>query len=357
MSQPQYSIEARSLSLLGGAASHNFWVLRDDKGNAVAELHGLATDRETGRTIPIGTNANQHSLRGWQYIHDQQYARDFGSRQTNATYIQDGQSHQTVMTGDKTEILERWKAAAKYGVVAMNGRDLDYPPGGLAFPIQFDSTYNVRLGDNTVNSNSAYNTFGQLMGVTPYVFNGPLQPGINNETLSNATISNLRYRGREEYQFRQGTDPNGGDGTIVAAAGQSLQGNPFYQQAARAVQDAQNLPPIPQERLEQFIANVASASQQPPALAGQPQPTLDKIAAVAMSTNGQDMILSNQPFSESNTGKHVSVPLQQLIEQPFPVAQRQLQEAEQRQIAGASVNAPANTIALSETQTPSPRMV
>ncbi len=356
MAQPQYSIEARSLSLIGGAASHNFWVLRDDKGNAVAELHGLATDRKTGQAIPIGTNGYEHSLRGWQYIHDQQYARDFGSRATNSSYIQDGQSHQTVISGDKTEILERWKAAAKYGVAAMNARDLNYPPGGVDFPIKFDGTYNVRIGDSTVNSNSAYNTFGQIMGVTPYVFNGPLQPGINNETLSNAAISNLRYGGGRQ-EFRQGTDPNGGDGTMVAAAGQELQSNRYYQQAASAVQAAPNLPQIPQERLEQFIANVAGASQQPPNFAGQPQPTLDKIAAVALSTNGQDVIVSNQPFSESNTGKHVSVPLQQLIEQPLPVAQRQLQDAEQRQIAAASVTPSANAVALGETQNPSSRTV
>jgi hypothetical protein len=68
----------------------------------------------------------------------------------------------------------------------MNVRDLNYPPGGVDFPIKIYGAYNVRIGDSTVNSNSAYNTFGQLMGVTPYVFNGQLQPGINNETLSNA---------------------------------------------------------------------------------------------------------------------------------------------------------------------------
>jgi hypothetical protein len=84
---PQYTIEARSLSVAGGRASHNFWVLRDEKGNAVAELHGLATDRKTGKAVPIGTDANQHSLRGWQFIHDGEYARNFGSKRTDQTYI------------------------------------------------------------------------------------------------------------------------------------------------------------------------------------------------------------------------------------------------------------------------------
>jgi hypothetical protein len=333
MSQPQYSIEARSLSLIGGVASHNFWVLRDDKGNAVAELHGLATDRDTGRAVPIGTNANQHSLRGWQFIHDHQYARDFGARQTNATYIQDGQQSQTVITGDKTEILERWKAAAKNGVIAMNARDLNYPPGGVDFPIKVDGTYNVRLGDSTVNSNSAYNTFGQLMGVTPVVFQGPLQPGINNETLSNSTIMNLRFRGREE--FRQGALPGEGDGAQIARADDAVQGNRFYQQAAQALQSSSSMPQVSQDRLQQVTANLASASQLPPAIDGQSQTPLDRIASVNLSANGRDVILSNKGPEESEIARHVRVPLQQVMEQPLTVAQAQLQQTQPRDTAQA----------------------
>ena len=38
-----YTIEARSLNILG-AASHDFWVLyNSDTGDVIAELHGLAT--------------------------------------------------------------------------------------------------------------------------------------------------------------------------------------------------------------------------------------------------------------------------------------------------------------------------
>jgi len=40
-----YSIEARSYDLVS-IASHNFWVLRNSKGEVVAQLHGHATDRK-----------------------------------------------------------------------------------------------------------------------------------------------------------------------------------------------------------------------------------------------------------------------------------------------------------------------
>jgi hypothetical protein len=340
MPQPQYSIEARSLSIVGGVASHNFWVLRDQNGNAVAELHGLATERSTGRAVPIGTNANEHSLRGWQYIHDADYARNFGARQTNATYIQEGQQSQTVITGDKTEILERWKAAAKYGVAAMNARDLNYPPGGVDFPIKVDGAYNVRLGDSTVNSNSAYNTFGRLMGVNTVVFDGPLQPGINNQTLNDSTIFNLRYRGREE--FRQAADP--GEVRVAQADTSALQGNRYYQQAAAALQSSTTMPDIPQDRLQQVTANIAGASQQPPNLGGQSQPALDRIASVAMSSNGQDVIISNRGLDQRDTAQHVTVPLQQVMDQSPVVAQAQLRDAEVRQIALANAQEPPNPI-------------
>lgn len=325
MGQPQYSIEARSLSIVGGAASHNFWVLRDQNGNAVAELHGLATDRQSGQTLPIGTNAHQHSLRGHQFIHDAEYARNFGARQTNATYISEGQASHTVITGDKTEILERWKAAAKYGVNAMNARDLDYPPLGVAFPINVGDGRNIRVGDNTVNSNSAYNTFGQLMGVTPYVFPGPLQPGVGNHTLNQSTISNLRYQGPVE--FRQGMDPNEPQIRVADARTPSdIQSDPRFQEAARALQAPNNVPAVAPERLEQFTANVAVAARQPGLYGAENQTGLDRIAAVAASTNGRDVILSDAPVGQSQIARHVTIPLQTLLDQPMQTASRYLQD-------------------------------
>lgn len=61
-----YTIEARSLDI-AGVASHDFWVLRDERGTALAELNGLATDRRTGEAVPIGTDEARHSLRIWHF--------------------------------------------------------------------------------------------------------------------------------------------------------------------------------------------------------------------------------------------------------------------------------------------------
>lgn len=58
---PKYTIEARSLNVLG-VAGHDFWVLRDEQGKALAELHGLATDRQTGEALTIGTDEARHSF-------------------------------------------------------------------------------------------------------------------------------------------------------------------------------------------------------------------------------------------------------------------------------------------------------
>ncbi|MCC7247261.1 MAG: hypothetical protein IT473_01425 [Lysobacter sp.] len=192
-----WSIEARSLSIVGGVAAHNFWVLRDDKGKAVAELHGLATDRDTGKTVPIGTDADQHSLRVKHFIHDEQYARNFGSKSTNATYIQEGQRSETVSSGSREEILGRWKVGATTAAKLINQQDLDYPPGGF------------KLDGSTKNSNSVYRTVGAMMvgGSNVPVFQGPLQPGVNNYVLPTNTVRTLQY---DKEQFRQGQSPGGG---------------------------------------------------------------------------------------------------------------------------------------------------
>ncbi|MCC8496136.1 MULTISPECIES: hypothetical protein [Gammaproteobacteria] len=78
---PKYTIEARSLNVLG-VAGHDFWVLRDEQGKAMAELHGLATDRETGKALLVGTDETKHSLRAWHFPHDAAYAASEGVKVT-----------------------------------------------------------------------------------------------------------------------------------------------------------------------------------------------------------------------------------------------------------------------------------
>ena len=179
---PQYSIEARSLSIVGGTAGHDFWVLRDENGKALAELHGLATDRKTNEFVPIGTDEEKHSLRVWHFPHDPVYANSHGEQATSDSFIRAEQAHRTVLTADSKEVLGRWNAAVN-AVDTLNALDLDYP------------NYGFKAFGKTVNSNSTYNTLGQIMGVPAKDFTGRLEPGINNLMIPPKEIEKLRTHG------------------------------------------------------------------------------------------------------------------------------------------------------------------
>lgn len=178
---PDYSIEARSLNV-AGVGGHDFWVLRDEHGKALAELHGLATDRETGQAIPIGIDEDRHSLRIWHYPHERDYADSIGARLDRTSYIQPGQPVRPVLSADKDEVLARWNSAVA-AAPELNALDLDYP------------NYGFRMDGNTVNSNSAYRTLGEVMGVQVDDFPLRLEPGIDHRMVSPERIEQLRTHG------------------------------------------------------------------------------------------------------------------------------------------------------------------
>lgn len=175
----RYSIEARSLKIVG-VAGHTYWVLRDEHGKALAELHGLATERQTGKPIPIGTDEARHSLRAWHFLHDADYAGTIGARVDNISFIRANQQSRTVAIGDRDEMLARWNTAVN-AVPALNAQDLNYP------------NYGFRLLRDTVNSNSAYRTFGELMNVSVQGFPRTIEPGIGNRVLSPERTQALCY--------------------------------------------------------------------------------------------------------------------------------------------------------------------
>lgn len=175
---PSYAIEARSLKV-AGIAGHDYWVLRGPDGSAMAELHGLATDRGTGRAIPIGTDAEKHSLRIWHYVHDQGLATEHGVRTTRETYVAAGQPARTVVSGERDEVLARWNAAVA-AKAPLDALDLDYPP------------YGFKVFGETVNSNSAYRTLGEIMAVPVRDFPGRIEPGIGNRMTTPEAIQQLR---------------------------------------------------------------------------------------------------------------------------------------------------------------------
>ena len=175
---PNNSIEVRSLDL-AGVSSHNFWVLRDEKGQPLAELHGLATDRESGKYVPIGTDEEKHSLRAWHFPHDADYANSLGVRKRNDTHIQEGQASMTVLTADKDEVMARWNAAVA-AKESLNALDRNYP------------NYGFEVFQDTVNSNSTYRTFGEIIGVPVRDFPWKVEPGIENRMVYQKEIQRLR---------------------------------------------------------------------------------------------------------------------------------------------------------------------
>ncbi|HEY9095050.1 MAG TPA: hypothetical protein VIN35_04840, partial [Hydrogenophaga sp.] len=124
-----YSIEARSLRV-AGIGSHDFWVMRDGSGRIIAELHGLATSRETGQPVPIGTNASRFSLQVWHYAHDAEYAQAQGVAPTAMSYVRDDQESRVVLQAPREEILARWQSAVD-AAAPLNRLDLDYPAYGV----------------------------------------------------------------------------------------------------------------------------------------------------------------------------------------------------------------------------------
>ena len=198
---PQYTIEARSLPVVG-LASHNFWVLRDENNVAIAELHGLATDRITGRPVPIGTDPDRFSLRIWHYPHDPDYAASLGVPADAASYIGNSDPVSTVLAGDRDEVMARWNAAVA-SIEPINRLDIDYPAMG------------IQPFGRTINSNSAYRTLGEIMGVSIENVPGRMEPGVNNRMITPESIERLRTHG---YPTLQGPAIKSDDGSYIRAA-------------------------------------------------------------------------------------------------------------------------------------------
>ncbi len=174
-----YAIEARSYRF--GIWSHNFWALRDETaGHTLAELHGLAVSRVTGRIVPIGTSS-EHGLRAYMFAHQEDYAARL-SLEVKVTHMFEVSHAHRVHEGE--DGLDRW-AAAVAAIPLLNEQDLDYPPWGFNF-----------FG-RTVNSNSAYRTFGEIMGIEIYDFPDVVGPGIENTMLTAEQIGRLRFQPRE----------------------------------------------------------------------------------------------------------------------------------------------------------------
>lgn len=172
-----YAIEARSFCI-ALAWCHNFWVLKNaELGTTIAELHGLAYDRINGKILPIGTTLD-HALRVFLFPHDADYGARVG-RPLHSTRMY-ANSRARVVYQD-ADALARWNAAVS-AMPALDALDLTYPP------------YGFNLRTPTINSNSAYRTFGEIMDLPVYDFPRVFRPGFANRMVPASHIELAKYR-------------------------------------------------------------------------------------------------------------------------------------------------------------------
>jgi len=175
MSEIKYSIEARAYDIVGVAA-HDFWVLRDEKGKVLGQLHGLATNIEN-KIKPIGIMGDK-----LKFYH-------FGSRaillglhpNCDLNYIKAGQKSKLIFSGSSADVLARWDNAVK-ALPYLNDLEVPYTPFAI-------------LGLVPVNSNTAYTLLGKLMGIPAHNFSGYWQPGWRNthKILTSSQLESMRY--------------------------------------------------------------------------------------------------------------------------------------------------------------------
>lgn len=176
---PKYRIEAAMFKLTIPFIDrfvHNFWILRElESNNVVAQLHGLATSRRNGDILAIGYNSD-HSLRAHCMVYDQELAIQHGWQlSTYALKIDD-----SFIVYEGEDCLQRWQGAVD-AITTINSLDLDYPPFGFRLPVSV-----------TINSNSIYHTFGQIMDIPIHKFQGFFHVGIDTSVYDylHTTIEN-----------------------------------------------------------------------------------------------------------------------------------------------------------------------
>lgn len=161
---PEYFIQAAmfKLAIPFGRFSHDFWVLREVKTNKViAQLHGLATSRTNGQIVPIGYRSD-HSLRAHCLVYDPQFADQY--RLQVGSFALAIHAYHTVYEEEDT--IQQWLRALE-ALKVINHLDLDYPRGGFRIPLLA-----------TINSNSIYHTFAQVMNIPLHRFEGFFQIGL-----------------------------------------------------------------------------------------------------------------------------------------------------------------------------------
>ncbi len=204
----QLSIEARSLVLnnTGKAFSHNFLVLREagttGQNGVIATLHGMAMKRKSGEIMPIGYPWRD-TLRGVHNVYTKEFANELpadlkaidvkgekkyndtgrtlsykgvGSGSDIGTYIMNGQQYETLYTGNANELKQRWFKAV-HASQELSKLNRNYPLFGAG-----------------TNSNSAFATYSEIMGLKVVNFPGIGEPGLKKRVFSRDQIDKLKFK-------------------------------------------------------------------------------------------------------------------------------------------------------------------
>jgi hypothetical protein len=162
-----WNIEARALQISYTPFTHNFWVLTNENNIVIDQIHGLAVDPLTGATKNIGKSSDLlQVIRGSNFIWSSQ----------------PGQLTKICITDQEIETKQRWQAAIN-SFYEINALQLHYP--------------NLWEHFYKKNSNTVFNTIGQIMGIdTPARLLPTRAPGIHL-IISQDLIYQYRYKSGE----------------------------------------------------------------------------------------------------------------------------------------------------------------
>jgi hypothetical protein len=151
-----WSIEMSQRPLALRLAGHNFLVLRNDKGEVVSELHGLATDVKTNTWKHVGMG-NEEVLKVWEF--DKENARSINGDFPGITLI----------SGTSESMLKLWDEA-RVCAESINKEEIKYPAFGIST-------------SNTTNSNAVAYTLTKCMNIEMKNF-GLIVPGRYTDLLN-----------------------------------------------------------------------------------------------------------------------------------------------------------------------------
>jgi hypothetical protein len=153
-----WSIQYMQHPLLFGIAGHNYLVLRNDKGDIVKEMHGLATDASTNDWKYVGSRSSD-LLQVWEFN---------GSR----NYLSSKQYPGIVLISGNQETIETIWTKGENCILPINEKKIPYPPFGFS------------LKNETKNSNSVAYTLTLCMNLDVRHI-GIITPGSEKNLLEN----------------------------------------------------------------------------------------------------------------------------------------------------------------------------